>query len=200
MQDLGYPSFHSPDVLTENMPLRPMWLCMHSHPCMYSRSYLQNTPSNYCLAYQAGSRSAHSIWPLSWQQPNGCRGGVMRGSVACLVKWGCQSFSRWHEFKECGWTMDGESEEAKLKEKGRGGRMRGEEKKRERRKRDGSEGGEWRLESTWSVIQERKRRRAGRSCNNTVWQSEGELLGSQHGNAVYTQTHTYTLNVRLCAL
>lgn len=57
----------------------------------------------------------------------------MRGSVACLVKWGCQSFARWHEFKECGWTLDGESEEAKLKEKGRGG-MRGEEKRKKKKR------------------------------------------------------------------
>lgn len=45
------------------------------------------------------------------------------------------------------------------------------------------------------MIQGRKRRwRATRSCNNTVWQSEGELLDSQY--TVYTQARTCTPNVR----
>ena len=74
-------------------------------------------------------------------------------------------------------------------------------KEEKKKKRGRSEGGELRLESTWSVSQGRKRRRrAARSCNNTVWQSEGELLDLQR--TVYTQTHTYTPNVhaRLYAL
>lgn len=30
----------------------------------------------------------------------------MRRSAACLAKWDCQSFSRWHQFRECG--VDGQ--------------------------------------------------------------------------------------------
>lgn len=70
----------------------------------------------------------------------------------------------------------------------------GKEEEKKKKKRGRSKGGELRLESTWSVSQGRKRRRrAVRSCNNTVWQSEGELLDLQR--TVYTQTHTYTPNV-----
>lgn len=63
----------------------------------------------------------------------------MRGSVACLAKWDCQSFSRWHEFKECGQRCGGESEEAKLREKGRG-RMGEEEEEEEREVKEESRG------------------------------------------------------------
>lgn len=176
MQELG-----KLNLFARNIPYERMGLCIHSHPCLHRRSYLQNTPSNYCLAYQAGSRSAHSIWPLSWQRPNG-RGfnekvsglsSQVGLSVILLLAPIQRMRGRWavESLRRPKWEREGEE--------------RGRMSKRGRRRREGSERGEPSLESTWSVIQGRKRRwRAIRSCNNTVWQSEGELLDSQH--TVYT--------------
>lgn len=133
MQELG-----KLNLFARNIPCEQMGLCIYSQPCLHWRSYLQNTPSNYCLAYQAGSRSAHSIWPLSWQRPNGCSGGggLMRRSAACLAKWDCQSFSCWHQFKECGvdgqWRVwDGQNERERERKGGEWVKEEEEEDKRE---------------------------------------------------------------------
>lgn len=91
---------------------------------------LKVIPTKHTLKLLFGLPSRKQVSPLNltivmatakWVQ-----GGLMRGSVACLVKWGCQSFSRWHEFKECGWTMDGESE----------GKGKGEDERRRKEKEE----------------------------------------------------------------
>lgn len=94
-----------------------------SHPTA-SRSKVmltKSTPSNYRLAYQAGSGSAHSTPPSPWLQPNGhrgrwdgggrrwrrlvelaeARGGVNEKVSVPSSQVGLSLISHWREFKEC---------------------------------------------------------------------------------------------------
>lgn len=151
---------------------------------MHSRSYLQNTPTNYSLAYHAGSRAAHSIWLLSWQSPNGQAGGgvgLMRGSLVRLAQWNRQSPTCWHEFRE--FLGDLKPPAGGWRDKGR--------KKDKKGGGVGTKGGSGKAPEVWFGAETEGGGR--RSCKNTVWRSEGELLDLQL--TVYTQTRTCTLAV-----